>query len=74
MSDPYGRILGFLDRKEHTQAIKNKSSSTVYSTHRLSTRHRYGTITDAMDMVRTHKRKKAQKHIEKIPRIQNQQR
>jgi hypothetical protein len=37
--------------KEHVQAIRNNNINSGYSNHILSTRHAYGTITDAIEIM-----------------------
>jgi hypothetical protein len=50
--------------REHNQAIRNNSSNVAYSSHILNTGHTYGTITDTVGIIRTHK--KTLKLIRKI--------
>jgi hypothetical protein len=51
--------------KEHMQVIKNSNSSSGYLNHILNTGHRYGAITDTMDITRTHKKGKYLHTLEK---------
>jgi hypothetical protein len=44
--------------KEHTKAIRNNHSNSGYSNHILNTGHKYGTISDTMDVIRTEKKGK----------------
>jgi hypothetical protein len=65
----------FLTRyKEHIHAIGNNNSTSGYSNHILNTGHKYGTIADTMDIIKTHRKGETHKHTRKIPHIQNQQR
>jgi hypothetical protein len=50
--------------REHIQDIRNNKSSSGYSTYILDIGHRYGTVTDTMDII-TQKRKTV-KHNGKI--------
>jgi hypothetical protein len=56
----------FLTRyKEHIQTINNNNSNSGYSSHILNTGYTYGTITDTVDIIRTHKRGKHLNSLEK---------
>jgi hypothetical protein len=55
--------------KEHIQAIRSNNSNSGYSNHILNTGHAYGTITDAMDIIKTAK-KETSKYTRKILHIQ----
>jgi hypothetical protein len=48
--------------KECIQAIRYNSSNSEYSSHILNTGHICGTITDTMDIIRTHKKGKHLTH------------
>jgi hypothetical protein len=41
--------------KEHNQAIRNNNSNSGYSSHILNMGHTYRTITNTVDITRTHK-------------------
>jgi hypothetical protein len=51
--------------KEHIHVIRNNNSNLGYSNHILNTGHKYGTITDAMDIIRTHRKGKHLNTLEK---------
>jgi hypothetical protein len=51
--------------KEHIQAIRNNNSNSGYSNVILNTGHKYGTITDTMDIIRTHRKGKHLNTLEK---------
>jgi hypothetical protein len=51
--------------KEHILAIKNNNSNSGYSNHILNTGHKYGLITDTMDIIKTHKKGKHMNTLEK---------
>jgi hypothetical protein len=51
--------------KEHIHAIRNNNSNSGYSNHILNTGHKYGTITDTMDIIRTHRKGKHLNTLEK---------
>jgi hypothetical protein len=51
--------------KEHIQAIRNNNSNSGYSSHILNTGHADGTITDTVDIVKTHKKGKHLNTLEK---------
>jgi hypothetical protein len=55
--------------KEHILAVKNNDGNSGYSNHILNTGHKYGPITDTMDIIKTQKRKTHQ-HTRKIPHTQ----
>jgi hypothetical protein len=44
--------------KEHVQAIRNSHTNYGYSNHILNIGHKYGTMTDIMDIIRTHRKGK----------------
>jgi hypothetical protein len=44
--------------REHIQTIRNNNSNSLYASHILSTGHTCGTITDTVDIIRTHKKGK----------------
>jgi hypothetical protein len=46
-------------------AIKNNNGNSGYSNHMLNTGHKYGPITDTMDIVKTHKKTKDMNTLEK---------
>jgi hypothetical protein len=45
--------------------MRNSNSNAGYSNHILNTGHKYGTITDTMDIVRTHRKGKHLNTLEK---------
>jgi hypothetical protein len=47
-----GRIF-YVRYKEHSHAIRSKSSNSGYSNHILNTGHTYGTTTDTTDFIMT---------------------
>jgi hypothetical protein len=42
--------------KEHIQAVRNNNSNSGYLNHILNTGHKYRTITDTMDIIRTQRK------------------
>jgi hypothetical protein len=52
--------------KEHIQAIRNNNSNSGYTTHKLNTEHRYGTLMDIMHVIRAHRKRKQLKTLEKF--------
>jgi hypothetical protein len=51
--------------KGHIQAIRNNNSNLGYSNHIFNTEHTYGTTDDAMDIIKTEKKGKHLKTLEK---------
>jgi hypothetical protein len=51
--------------REHNQVIRNYNSDVTYSSHILNMAHTYGTITDIVDIIRTHKKGKHINSLEK---------
>jgi hypothetical protein len=51
--------------QEHILAIKNNNRNSGYSNHMLNTGHKYGPITDTMDIIKTHKKGKHLNTLEK---------
>jgi hypothetical protein len=51
--------------KEHILAIKKNNNNSGYSNHILNTGHKYGPITDTMDIKKTHKKGKHMNTLEK---------
>jgi hypothetical protein len=51
--------------KEHIQAIRNKINNSGYSNCILNMRHKYGIITDTVDIIRTHRKGKHLNTLEK---------
>jgi hypothetical protein len=49
--------------RKHIQAVSNNNSNSGYSNHILNTGHKYGTITDIMDIMGTHRKGK---HLNKL--------
>jgi HD-like signal output (HDOD) protein len=52
-------------KKEYIQAIKNNNSNSGYSNHILNTGHKYRTITDTINIIRTHRKGKHFNTLEK---------
>jgi Cys-tRNA synthase (O-phospho-L-seryl-tRNA:Cys-tRNA synthase) len=48
--------------KEHIQTIRNRNGSSVYSNHILNVGHAYGSITDAMKVIKIKKKSIIQMH------------
>jgi hypothetical protein len=44
--------------KERVQAVRNYNSNSRYPLHILNIGHKHGTITDTMDIIRTHRKEK----------------
>jgi hypothetical protein len=59
--------------KDHLQAIRNNNSNSGYSNHILNTGHKYGTMADTMNIIRTHRKGKCL-NTGKISHIQDQHR
>jgi hypothetical protein len=53
--------------KEQIHAIRYNNSNSGFSSYILNTGHTYGTITDTVAILGTHRKKKTLKHIRKIP-------
>jgi hypothetical protein len=51
--------------KEHIQAIRNNNSNLGYTRYILNIGHKYGTITDTMNVTRTHRKGKHLYTLEK---------
>jgi hypothetical protein len=52
--------------KEHILAIKNNNGNSGYTNHILNTGYKYGPITDTLDIVKTHKKRKTHEHTRKM--------
>jgi hypothetical protein len=69
------KYIGQTGRKFHTryneyiQAIRNNNYNLGHLSCTLNTGHKYRTITDTMDIIRTYKKRKVLKHIGKIPYV-----
>jgi hypothetical protein len=53
--------------KEHIQAIRSNNGNSGYWNHILNTGHKYGNITDTMDVIKTEKKRKTHEYIRAIP-------
>jgi hypothetical protein len=51
--------------KEYKQAVRNNNSYSEYSNHILNAGHKYGTIIDTMDIIRTRRKGKHLNTLEK---------
>jgi hypothetical protein len=66
------KYIGQTDRtfhtryKERVKAIRNNNSNSEYSNHILNTGHKYGSITDAVDIIRIYRN-----HLKHIGKIQH---
>jgi hypothetical protein len=51
--------------KEHIHAVRSNNSNSVYSNRILNTGHKYRTIADTMDIIKTHRKGKHLNTLEK---------
>jgi hypothetical protein len=51
--------------KEHIQAVRKNRSNSGYSNHILNIEHKYGSITDTMDIIKAEKKGKHLNILEK---------
>jgi hypothetical protein len=52
-------------QKEHMQVVTNNNSNSGYSNHIINIGRKYGTITDTIDIMRTHRKRKHLNTLEK---------
>jgi hypothetical protein len=51
--------------REHIHALRNNNSNSGYSNHILNMGHKYDTIADTMDIIKTHRKRKHLNTLEK---------